>query len=148
MKPIALSLMFAAVAGSALAQAQSLPTTPDESYALGQRFAQCSARVSFIGSVATQQGLNETAKLSEGVARGWKLAGMFLIVDGLSLKRQAEVEPIFDTLVENKLDQLNALYELDPAAMGLSLPLEFEEECQPWASTQQALIEAMRRGSE
>ena len=79
--------------------------------------------------------------------RGWKLAGMFLLVDGLDESRQLEVEDIFENFQAIKVDQIKAHREMaeargtvfDPAA-------EFQAECSDWSDMQKAIIQAMRSG--
>lgn len=140
-------LVAVVVAGPAFAQLRGLPNTPDDNYALGQRFAQCSARVAFVGEIAKGAGMTDTANLAEGVSRGWKLAGMMFLVDGLAESRQPKTEEVFDSLVANKLDQLRARREINPADANATTRAEFDAECQPWAETQQKVIELMRRGN-
>ena len=82
MKIWAMALCASMACQVASAQPRPLPTTPDEHYALGRRFAECSARVTFVAAVAQGAGLTDTAKLAEGVARGWKVAGTMILVDG------------------------------------------------------------------
>jgi hypothetical protein len=140
-------LVAVAVASPALAGVRPLPATQEGNYALGQLFAQCSARVAFVAEAAHRVGLDNNAKLAQGVARGWKFAGMVILADGLAQSRQTDTEQTFDALVENKLDQLRARRELDPAASAKEMTLEFEQECEPWSDTQKKLIELMRRGN-
>ena len=134
-----------ALAPPAQAQLRPLPKTPDESYAVGQVFAQCSARIAFVADAAHRSGLENNAKLAEGVSRGWKFAGMVILADGLAPSRQVETEQTFDALVENKLDQLRAEFEFDPSGATKNSLIEFEKECEPWAPTQKKLVEVMRR---
>ena len=147
-KTIGIAVAAAAVlAEPAMAQTRPLPETPEENYALGELFAQCSARIAFVAEAAHRAGLENNAKLAEGVARGWKFAGMVILADGLAASRQTETERIFDTLVESKMDHLRASLEIDPSGTARNSPVEFEKECEPWAPTQKKLIELMRRSS-
>ena len=97
--------------------------------------------------MARRNGLVDTAVAIEGMERGWKVAGMFLLVDGLDEPRRVQTEVIFDNFQEIKLDQIKASHEIaeargasfDPAA-------EFQAECGTWSVMQKVIIQAMRAG--
>ena len=97
--------------------------------------------------MARANGLEESAVAIEGMERGWKVAGMLLLVDGLDESRQADVEDIFENFQEIKIDQIKGNREMaeasgvtfDPAA-------EFQAECGEWSDMQRAIIQAMRSG--
>lgn len=97
--------------------------------------------------MARANGLDESAVAIEGMERGWKVVGMFLLVDGLDESRQPQVEDIFDNFQAIKVEQIRAHREMaetqdavfDPAA-------EFQAECSDWSDMQKAIIQAMRSG--
>jgi hypothetical protein len=129
------------------AWSQEFPQTRAEHYEVGQRFASCSAYFAYGADVARSAGLEDSAVAIEGMERGWRLAGMFLLVDGLAESRQTETETTFLTLQEIKVDQLKARRELG-VVMGNDDPeawiAEYQEECGPWLPMQQSIIQAMR----
>lgn len=147
MRTVLLLAVAAAIASPAWGQPlPPLPTTREGNYELGQRFANCSARFQLMAHVARRAELADTVTLAEGRARGWKVAGMFFLAEGLDPSRVTETERTFDALVEVKLMGLKARYELDPAAMTSAVPVEFARECEPLVPMQEKLIELMRRG--
>lgn len=147
MRIIGLAALLLATASSALAQPlPDLPKTREGNYALGQRFANCSARMQMFAFVAGRAGFPDTVTLAEGKARGWKVAGMIFLAEGMDPSRVTETEQTFDTLVEVKLMDLKARYEVNPPEFTKAVPVEFARECEPLAPMQEALIEVMRRG--
>lgn len=148
MRVIAIALAGAVLWGN-IAQAQAaFPQTQSEHYRAGQQFASCSAYFRYGADVARAVGLENSAVAIEGMERGWRLAGMFLLVDGLDDSRQTEVETLFENLQAIKVDQLKADREL-AEARGVSFdPVAgFQAECGEWEPIQQAIIEALRSGS-
>jgi hypothetical protein len=135
---------FLACAGGAVAQ--PLPSTPQGNYQLGEQYAKCSATFGLMAVVAQGARLPDTATLAANKARGWKLAGMYFLAEGLDPSRQMETETTFDTLVELELADLKSRYEQDSDVVKTSIPLEFARDCEPLAPMQEKLIEIMRRG--
>lgn len=124
---------------------ESWPATKDESWRLGQRFAACSAYLSFIALIDRKANLPASADQLENLARGWKSAGMLFLAVGIDPSRATETESTFDNLVDLKIADLKAEDELDP--LGLEkIPQEFARECHPLVTMQQEVIEDMRRG--
>ncbi|WP_425985827.1 hypothetical protein [Brevundimonas sp. TWP1-2-1b1] len=142
------SLIIAAImAISAPAVAQEFPTTPAEHYEVGQTFANCSAYFNYGAGVARSAGLEDSAVAIEGMERGWTLAGMFILLDGLDLSRQTETQETFLNMQQIKVDQLKAQREMgratgndDPEAWIAA----YQAECGPWLDLQKAIIQAMR----
>ena len=146
MRIIAL-LAVAAIASPALAQPlPELPKTREGYYALGQRFANCSATFQMFAFVARRTDHPDTVTLAEGRARGWKVAGMLFLAEGMDPSRATDTEQTFDTLVEVKLMELKARYELNADALTKAVPVEFAKDCEPLVPMQEKLIELMRRG--
>lgn len=109
MRTVGIMLTVLAIAGPVQAQPlQELPTTPEGNYAMGQRFANCSARFAHMAYIARRAELLDTVSLAEGKARGWKVAGMMFLAEGMDPSRIGETEQTFDTLVEVKLMDLKA----------------------------------------
>ncbi|MDO8410364.1 MAG: hypothetical protein Q7S93_09925 [Phenylobacterium sp.] len=131
---------------AAAQQLQPLPTTREGNYAMAQRFANCSAWFGLMEVVATRTGMPETVTLAQGRARGWKVAGLLFMVEGMALSRAAEATATFDNLVEVRLMELKARYEQDAVAITKALPVEFARECEPLVPMQEKLIELIRRG--
>ena len=98
--------------------------------------------------IARRARLSDTVTLAEGKARGWKVAGMFFLAEGMDPSRATETEQTFDTLVEVKLMDLKARAEMNPEAYKAAIPVEFAKECEPLVPIQEKLIELMRRGPE
>ena len=147
MRTIAIALIGAFISG-APAQAQAaFPKTPSEYYRAGQKFASCSAYFRYGASLARARGLEDSAIAIEGMERGWKVAGVFLLVDGLDKTRQVQVEAIFGNFQAIKMDQIKANREMaeargevfDPAA-------EYQAECGEWSGMQKVIIQALRSG--
>ena len=144
-----IAFLIAALAFCSRATAQPLlplPTTPEGNYAMGQRFANCSARFAHMAFFARRADLPDTVALAEGKARGWKVAGMMFLAQGMSPSRVNETEQTFDALVEVKLMDLKAKAEMDAEAYRKAIPVDFAKECEPLVPTQEKLIELMRRG--
>jgi|GEM_PF-2313219 len=137
------TVMFASAAHSQAA----LPQTPSEHYQVGQQFASCSAYFRYGANLARANGLEDSAVAIEGMERGWKVAGMLLLVDGLDQTRQLEVVDIFENFQAIKMDQIKASREMaeargaefDPAA-------DYQAECGELSDMQKAIIQAMRSG--
>ena len=148
MKFILAMLAATILSGSAGAQElQLLPKTPDENWAMGQRFANCSARFVQMAHIAKKMNLPDTVVLAEGKARGWKVVGMMFLVQGIDPARQTETERVFDNLVQIKFEDLKSRYELNPAALTAATPGELAAECQPLVPMQEKLIELLRRNA-
>lgn len=144
---IAAMIALATSLTASAAWSQEFPQTQSEHYKVGQQFASCSAYFNYAASVSRGLGLEDSAVAIEGMERGWELAGMHLLVDGLAESRQTETEAIFMTMQEIKVDQLKARREMNKA-MGRDDPdawiAEYQAECDPWLEMQKAIIQAMR----
>lgn len=146
MRTIMVMAVASAMASSAHSQA-AFPETQSEHYQAGQQFANCSAYFHFGADLARRNGMEDSAVAIEGMERGWEVAGMFLLVDGLDESRQTELESTFETLQAIKLDQIKGEREMaeasgivfDPAAA-------YQAECGEWSDMQKAIIQAMRSG--
>lgn len=147
MKTIAIAVIAAGLfAPAAHAQAQ-FPQTQSEHYQAGQQFASCSAYFRYGAGLARANGLDDSAVAIEGMERGWKVAGMFLLVDGLDESRQADVEDIFDNFQAIKVEQIRAHREMAEAQGAVFDPAaEFQAECSEWSDMQKAIIQALRSG--
>lgn len=146
MRLVVLVTATSVLASSASAQPlPALPETREGNYAMGQRFANCSARFAHMALIARRAGLSDTVTLAEGKARGWKFAGMVFLAQGMAPSRAADTEQTFDTLVEVKVMDLKARAELNPEAYRQAIPVEFAQECEPLVPMQEKLIELMRR---
>lgn len=141
-------LIAAALVLAAPASAQPMPpmpTTREDNYELGKRFANCSASFQLMAFVARRAQLPDTVTLAEGRARGWKYAGLMFLAEGMDPSR-TDTSEVFDALVEVKLMELRARYETNPDALQAAIPVDFARECEPLVPLQEALIEQMRRG--
>lgn len=138
----ALIVMGAATANAA---PRPFPSTPEGNYDVGQTFAHCSAHWLMAAQLAAGLNLPETATAFGDTARGWKVAGMIFLAEGLSEEKQLQTAKVFDDLAAAKLQQLKAEHELHPDAPADSLTTAFQVECGEWVDTQRNLIAAMRR---
>ena len=127
--------------------AQEFPTTPAEHYQVGQTFASCAGYFAYGAEIARSAGLEDSAVAIEGMERGWSLAGMFILVDGLDPSRQTETEETFGNMKLIKVEQLRAQREM-AGATGNDDPeawiADYQAECGPWLDMQKAIIQAMR----
>ncbi len=128
---------------SSNAFAQEFPESKAEFYKTGEVFAHCGAHFGFAAEVARSNGLPDTAKVFEGVERGWKLGGLFLLAGGL--EAHADSETLFKNMAEVKFDQFRSLRELYPDDFSARMLTEFEADCAPWVPLQKNLIAAFRR---
>lgn len=142
---------FICLAGAALillsataAVGQEMPQTPGEFYRAGERFAHCSAHFAFASRIAREQGLPDNAVAFEGMERGWRLAGLILLTEGLDPVRQPQVQDLFANLQSAKLDQIKAWRELGPQTYSKTMLDEFQANCAPWTNLQKSIIAAMR----
>lgn len=126
--------------------AQAMPTTTTEFYQTGERFAHCSAHFAFAAEVARQNAHPDSAEAFDGMERGWRVAGLFLLVGGLDPSRQIEVQDTFANLQRSKIEQLRAWREVEPDSYSAVMVDEFQAECAPWSGLQQSIIAAMRSG--
>ena len=148
MRMVAIALIAAGMFAPAAHAQAAFPQTQSEHYQAGQQFASCSAYFRYGASLARTIGLEDSAVAIEGMERGWKVAGIFLLVDGLDDARQSEVEDLFDAFQAIKVDQIRANREMaevrgtvfDPTA-------EFQAECGDWSDMQKAIVQAMRSGA-
>ena len=140
--------MIAACMFAPFAHAQAaFPQTPSEHYQAGQRFASCSAYFRYGAGLARENDLEDSAVALEGMERGWKVAGMFLLVDGLDETRQLQVEAIFENFQTIKIEQIRATREMaDARGTAFDPAAEFQAECSDWSDMQKAIIQAMRGG--
>ena len=145
---IAVTVTCLSAAGLGLAAlAQEMPTTPAGFYKAGERFAHCSAHFSFAANLARQNELPDSATAFEGMERGWRVAGLILLTEGLDTSRQTEAEGIFATLQQVKMDQVKAWREVDPDGYSKSVTADFDQQCAPWVDLQKAIIAALRSGA-
>lgn len=97
--------------------------------------------------MARAGGLEDSAVVIEGMERGWKLAGMFLLVDGLDETRQMQVEDMFENFQAIKMDQIKANREMAEARGALfDLAADYQAECGELSDMQKTIIQAMRSG--
>lgn len=125
---------------------QKLPTTQEGFYAAAQNFANCSGHLTFVASLAKRFERNDAATAFEDFARGWELAGMFLLAESMSPERQTKTEEVFNSMVYSKITYMKAQYETDPVESLNEFNNDFEKNCKPLAETQKKIIELMRRG--
>ena len=142
---------FARFAGAALlflwapgAVGQEMPRTLGEFYRAGERFAHCSAHFAFMAPIAREQGLPDNAVAFEGMERGWRLAGLMLLIEGLDSVRQPQVQDLFANLQSAKLDQIKAWRELEPQTYSKTMLDDLQANCGPWTDLQKSIIAAMR----
>lgn len=138
------------LASGASSQEPTFPTTQREFYQAGQQFAYCSAYFHYGAGIARNRGLNDSAVAIEGMERGWSLAGLLLLTEGLDESRQTEAETTFETMKQIKLDQIKGRREMGQVNGGDDYVQEwmsdYQEECGPWSDMQKAIIQAMRSG--
>ena len=147
MKMIVIALIWVVSSASAAHAQAAFPQSRSELYQAGQQFASCSAYFRYGAIVARANGLEDSAVAIEGMERGWKVAGLLLLVEGLDESRQMQVEDIFGNFQAIKLDEIKANREIaeargetfDPAA-------DYQSECGEWSEMQKAIIQAMRSG--
>jgi hypothetical protein len=124
-----------------------MPTTSVDFYKAGERFAQCSAHFAFAARIARENNLPDNATAFEGMERGWRVAGLVLLAQGLDPSRSTEVEATFGNMQAIKIDQIKAWRELDPEGYSKTVLDEYEAKCLPWSELQKSIIAALRRGS-
>lgn len=144
MGSVALAIVLLAASPASAASGQ-MPKSPSEYYAAGETFAHCSAHFTFAGDLARSQGMSESATAFDDMARGWRLAGLFLLVGGVESGREATVEQLFDDLAATQMGQLRAVREMHPGGYSTLVTAKFQDECGPWTELQKSIIAAMRR---
>ena len=122
-----------------------LPNNPDDYYAAAVDFAKCSANWQFASETATLHNLKETATAFGDTARGWRVAGMFFLVESMAPQAQPRAGETFDFLVSAHLQTLRANRELYGDRADQEAIEEIKRVCTPWSETQEAIIGAMRR---
>jgi hypothetical protein len=73
--------------------------------------------------------------------RGWKMAGLFMLIDGLALKQQNDAPKVADNMSDAKLTDLKAKIELKGVDFTLA---QFATECEPFRVMQKAIVAVMR----
>lgn len=129
------------------AQSPKLPTTPEDNYAVAQKFAHCSGHFAFAAFIANRNGLTDATTAFGDMQRGWRLAGMAFLAESMSEGRTSETEKTFDYLVSAKVTVMKAKFEIDPKGSNLEFQKEYQDNCIPWINIQKKIIEIMRRGS-
>ncbi len=148
MRTIVIALTAAVVSTSAAHSQAAFPQTQGEYYQAGQQFASCSAYFHYGASLARANGLEDSAVAIEGMERGWMVAGMLLLIEGLDEPRQTQSQEIFENFQAIKLDQIKAHREMDEARGALFDPASaYQAECGEWSDMQKAIIQVMRSGS-
>lgn len=125
---------------------QKFPATKEEFYAVAEGFANCSGHLTFVASLAKRFERKDAATAFEDLARGWEIAGMFLLAESMSPERETETEETFKYMVASKVTFMKAQYEADPVESLNEFTKNFEENCKPLVETQKKIIELMRRG--
>jgi hypothetical protein len=138
------SLALAAVMSTS-ATVQSLPSTQQGYYALGQEFANCSAHQALAAFVAGRSGLADTTTMAKDRARGWKFAGMVFLAEGLDPTDRPQTEQTFDGMVRLKLEELKIRYDVEGDEPKVAIPKEYAQVCSPLVPMQQMVIEMMGR---
>jgi hypothetical protein len=133
---------------------RKLPTAQEGFYAAAEHFANCSGNLTFTAWIAKGVERNDAAAALEDWARGWELAGMFLLAESMSPERETNTEEtfkyktevIFNSMVYSKITLMKAQYEADPVESLNKFNNDFEKNCKPLVETQKKIIELMRRG--
>ncbi len=140
-------LLFALLVGATPALADDAdPFTPAQHYEIGQKLIHCSAYFRMGAETARRVGMTHNVTAFEDNERGWSLAGMFMLVDGLSLDRQTETKTIAKNMSDSKLTDLMARKELYGDSAGEEFASLFAQECQPLRELQKTLVRVMRAG--
>jgi hypothetical protein len=152
---IALGLsLITVLTTSPLGHVQEAPTpfpeTQAEFYEVGQAFAHCSGHWAYAAELADRNGLTAAATSLEGMERGWTLAGMMFLIEGLDPSRQTEVESLFENMKQIEVERLRAERELANARGDTDYPGRsgdrFAAQCGRWINLQRTMIQAMRSG--
>ena len=130
--------------------AQETPTSRADYYSVGQEFAGCAAHFAFATEVAQGNGMDDAATAFAGMERGWSLAGMLLLVEGLDPSRQTEAEELFGNMKQIGLERLKAEREVALASgvegYDAASGERFTEQCGEWIELQQSIIRELRSG--
>jgi len=133
-----------------LAPAQEAPQSRADYFRVGEEFAQCSAHFRFATEIARRNGLEDTAVAFEGMERGWTVAGLFFLVEGLDPSRQAEAEATFENIKLIAVDRLKAEREVALARGDQTYDENsgdrFVEQCGGWIELQHSIIRELRSG--
>ena len=147
MRAFSIALIAAGLTASVAHAQPAFPQTQSDHYQVGQKFAFCSAYYGYAASLARANGLPDSAVAFEDMERGWKVAGIFLLLGGLDETRRSQVAEIFGNLQAIKLTQIRAKREIveargdpfDPAT-------DYQAECGEWSDLRKAIIQALRSG--
>ncbi|MDQ0319692.1 hypothetical protein QO002_001830 [Pararhizobium capsulatum DSM 1112] len=146
MKKLLMLIAAAGIAGSAHAQEQGDPFTPQQHYEIGQALIQCSAYFRMGADAARRAGLTQNVTAFEDNERGWKLVGVVMLVDGLTPDRQPHTEEIAKTMSDIKLADLMAKRELHGESFAQISTDQFTQECGPLRELQKAMVRSLRSG--
>lgn len=131
-------------------QAQEPPMSRVDYYEIGQEFAHCSAHFRFGAEIARRNGMEDAATAIEGMERGWTVAGLFFLVEGLDPSRQTEAETVFENLKLIEVDRLKAEREVARARGDENYDAasgdRFAEQCGHWVELQHSIIRELRSG--
>ena len=129
-------------------QSPSFPKTPVGWYSLGESFARCTASAQLEALVLRQRGHANAATAAEDTGRGWSLAGMFVLANGLEPGVQNQTQRLFNDLVAADFNKRKGRLELSGTeAYYEENYADFKKECEPLAPMQEAIIAAMRRSA-
>lgn len=146
---LAMAAMSACLHATSVA-AQEAPTSRIDFYRVGEEFAGCTAHFAFATEVARGNGMDAAATAFAGMERGWSLAGMLLLVEGLDPSRQTEAEELFGNMKQIAVDHLRAEREValanGVAGYDAASGERFTEQCGHWIELQQSIIIELRSG--
>lgn len=130
--------------------AQDAPSSRTDFYRVGEEFAGCAAHFAFAAEVARGNGMEDAATAFAGMERGWSLAGMLLLVEGLDPSRQTEAEELFSNMKQIAVNQLKAEREIAIAngvtGYDAASGDRFTEQCGRRIELQQSIIRELRSG--
>jgi hypothetical protein len=146
---LAMAAMGACLHATSIA-AQEAPASRIDFYRVGEEFAGCTAHFAFATEVARGNGMDAAATAFAGMERGWSLAGMLLLVEGLDPSRQTEAEELFGNMKQIAVDHLRAEREValanGVAGYDAASGERFIEQCGHWIELQQSIIIELRSG--
>lgn len=113
---------------------------------IGQRLCSCAAFYSLASEVAAESNKPAAVEHFQNVARGWSLAGMFMLASGTTAKR-FDAKFTADSISAARLTTLRAKVEAGGGDALTAMQADHERDCDPLIPLQENIIATMRQGA-
>lgn len=124
--------------------ADSPSGTRARDFDIGQRLCNCAAFYSLASEIAAGSNKPDAVEHFQNVARGWKIAGMYMLANGATAKN-FDAEFTADSISAARLATLRARLEVGEGGALTMVQADHERDCDPLISLQETIIASMRK---